>query len=295
LLREAIQSVLNQTFSDFEMLVIDDHSTDNTIDVVASFGDHRVEYVLNDRTRGGAGTRNAGIFRARGEWVAFLDDDDIWLPRKLEVQYQKIQTVEQTAGLIYSGFTIYDTKKKSNVAEFVPTREGFIRDESLLNNVIGTFSTVLIRTSLIKQVGGLDETFPAYQDMELFVRITGLSKVGFVRQNLVQVRRSHEDRISINMEKKLAGSLLFWKKHSNLIDQNCRLRHRAASRVFIYAVVQGNIPEIRKTLFLTLSGLFLDFSNLIRVFRTTVLLIYKTRIRGPLYNIVSNSIGVIGD
>jgi GT2 family glycosyltransferase len=213
----------------------------------------------------------------------------------LEVQYQKIQTVEQTAGLIYSGFTIYDTKKKSNVAEFVPTREGFIRDESLLNNVIGTFSTVLIRTSLIKQVGGLDETFPAYQDMELFVRITGLSKVGFVRQNLVQVRRSHEDRISINMEKKLAGSLLFWKKHSNLIDQNCRLRHRAASRVFIYAVVQGNIPEIRKTLFLTLSGLFLDFSNLIRVFRTTVLLIYKTRIRGPLYNIVSNSIGVIGD
>ena len=76
MLREAIQSVLDQTFTDFELLVVDYHSSDNTAEVVASVADPRIIYLINDHARGGAGTRNAGTFRAKGEWVAFLDSDE---------------------------------------------------------------------------------------------------------------------------------------------------------------------------------------------------------------------------
>ncbi|MFQ5769234.1 MAG: glycosyltransferase family 2 protein, partial [bacterium] len=129
LLKEAIQSVLAQTFSDFELIVVDDHSTDNTRDVIASFRDSRIKYVLNDRTTGGAGTRNAGIFRAQGEWVAFLDDDDVWLPQKLALQYNKIQDVDDSVGLVYCGYATYDFDEKRDIFQYCPQKAGWIQNE----------------------------------------------------------------------------------------------------------------------------------------------------------------------
>ena len=84
LLKGAIQSVLKQTYENFELIVVDDASTDNTKNIVKSFYDNRIRYMMNYHAKGGAGARNAGIFIAKGKWVAFLDDDDIWLPEKLE-------------------------------------------------------------------------------------------------------------------------------------------------------------------------------------------------------------------
>ena len=88
LLKRAVESVLSQTFEDFELIVIDDHSTDDTASVVKSFTDHRMRYLTNQRTKGACGARNTGIFSAKGKWVAFLDDDDVWLPEKLKCQYE---------------------------------------------------------------------------------------------------------------------------------------------------------------------------------------------------------------
>ncbi len=88
LLKRAVESVLSQTFEDFELIVIDDHSTDDTASVVKSFTDPRIRYLINQRTKGACGARNTGIFSAKGKWVAFLDDDDVWLPEKLKYQYE---------------------------------------------------------------------------------------------------------------------------------------------------------------------------------------------------------------
>ena len=131
LLKEAIQSVFDQTFENFELIVIDDHSTDKTKDVVSSFHDSRIKYILNDHAKGGAGTRNAGIFRAKGEWIAFLDDDDIWLPKKLELQYKKIQEIDCTVGLIYTGYAVYDFDKKREILVAIPKKDGSIQNDLL--------------------------------------------------------------------------------------------------------------------------------------------------------------------
>ena len=108
LVKEAIQSVLDQTFDNFELIIVDDHSTDNTKDVVQSYSDKRICYVLNDHIKGAAGARNAGLSRSGGKWVAFLDSDDVWLPKKLELVYEKIKEVDTDVGLIYTGFADYD-------------------------------------------------------------------------------------------------------------------------------------------------------------------------------------------
>lgn len=83
---ESIESVLNQTYKNWELLIVDDCSTDNTDSVVASFDDKRIRYFKNKKNSGAALTRNRAIRKANGEWIAFLDSDDLWLPEKLEKQ-----------------------------------------------------------------------------------------------------------------------------------------------------------------------------------------------------------------
>lgn len=81
---ETIQSVINQTYTNWELLIVDDCSTDNTDEVVASFKDDRIKYFHNEKNSGAALTRNRAMREARGEWIAFLDSDDLWMPEKLE-------------------------------------------------------------------------------------------------------------------------------------------------------------------------------------------------------------------
>lgn len=83
---ESIQSVLNQTYKNWELIIVDDCSTDNTDEIVTSFDDERIRYFRNDKNSGAALTRNKAMREARGEWIAFLDSDDLWMPEKLEKQ-----------------------------------------------------------------------------------------------------------------------------------------------------------------------------------------------------------------
>jgi glycosyltransferase involved in cell wall biosynthesis len=277
LLGEATQSVLTQTFQNFELLVIDDHSTDHTKSVATSFKDHRIKYIMNDRANGGAGTRNAGIFRAKGDWVAFLDDDDVWLPDKLELQYDKIQEVDSSVGLIYSGYAAYDFTERRVIITYVPEKEGWIQGDLLYKNYIGTFDTVVIRTDFLRKVGGLDERFPALQDMELYVRISGISKITFIDKTLVYKRTTNSDRIGWNIKKRLAANLLFWDKYKNLINQDPRLKHHTASRVLVYAFITNSIPLVAKALPWTFLGVIFDRPNLIWTFRQILSHIYNKR------------------
>lgn len=88
---ESIQSVLNQTYKNWELIIVDDCSTDTTDEIVASFNDERIRYFRNDKNSGAALTRNRALREARGEWIAFLDSDDLWMPKKLEKQIAFMQ------------------------------------------------------------------------------------------------------------------------------------------------------------------------------------------------------------
>lgn len=277
MLREAIRSVLGQSFQEFEMLVVDDYSTDHTKEVVGSFNDDRVVYIMNDRGAGGAGTRNAGIFRARGKWVAFLDDDDIWLPQKLSVLHGKILEDGGSAGIIYTGAISYDFEKERELQPRIPDKEGQLDRKLLCNNCIGSFSAVAIRTDLLIHVGGLDEDFTALQDRELYTRIARLTRVAYVKTVLSYIRVANTDRISFSPKKKLESSLLYWRKNRALINGDPKLRHKAASRVFLFALQDGDLKESVKAFPWTAAGLVVDLPNARHTLRS-VYALYRSKL-----------------
>lgn len=148
-LEAAISSVLSQTMEDWELLAIDDGSSDNSCQIAEAFAqkDPRIRFLPNPRNMGVSATRNRGIEAARGTYIAFLDSDDVWHPEKLQVQ---LETMEKTgAGICYTSYAIVDEDgKKSRENYLVPAQVDF--DGLLKENVMGC-STVMLRAELLEQ------------------------------------------------------------------------------------------------------------------------------------------------
>ncbi len=192
LLREAIDSVLAQTYQDFELLIVDDGSTDNTRDLATEYG-NRVTYVFQEN-RGVSGTRNLGIRLSTGEYIAFLDSDDLWLPDKLERQ---VAIMDQNPDLllchteeiwIRRGVRVNPKKKHKKYS-------GYIFQYCLPLCVISP-SSVMIRRTLCEKVGYFDENLPACEDYDLWLRVTKEYPVYFIETPLLIKRGGHPDQLS---------------------------------------------------------------------------------------------------
>lgn len=277
LLKRAIESVLDQTFEDFEIIIVDDHSTDDTSSLMKSFSDPRIQYVINHRKKGACGARNAGIFSARGKWVAFLDDDDVWLPDKLKYQYELIQNVEQTIGLVCTDYAIFKEKGQRPII-YENRLSGWVRDKLLYGGSIGCLSSTCIRSNILKNIEGFDERFPSNQDQDLWLRVAEVSKFAHVPKTLVHMyQENRKDRIGQNSKSKLEGHIMFRNKYSALISQSLRLRHRYESRIFTYAFLQSDRAQISECLPWVLLGTLIDFPHFLRFVRTTMLLAYRKK------------------
>jgi glycosyltransferase involved in cell wall biosynthesis len=268
LLEQAVHSVLTQTYPDFELIVVDDHSTDNTRQVIDTIADPRLVYMSNQRGKGGASARNTGIFHAQGQWVAFLDDDDLWFPEKLEVVYDKIGSVGNDVGLIYSAFQIHHPYGTVEIR--TPKYEGKLRDKLFFKNVIGGFFTVVIRKDILWQVNGLDERFPAMQDIELYIRVTQVVKTATVKKPLVKVQRHNTDRISLSMAKRVEAATLMKEKYHDLISGDKRLRHRIEAELFIFGILSGDFKTAFRSLGWVLMGIFVDIKYFLGIIPTIV-------------------------
>lgn len=165
---KAITSVLGQTFRDFDLLVIDDGSTDETASVVNSFDDTRLRY-FHQENRGISPTRNVGIKRSSGRWVAFLDCDDFWFPTKLEAQLAVART-RPNAGMIYCSAELR-TANGEVLRHYPATVEGRPLDQLLIGNCIsGSASSAMLRRDILDQIGYFDEQLPVCEDWELWLR-----------------------------------------------------------------------------------------------------------------------------
>jgi glycosyltransferase involved in cell wall biosynthesis len=276
LLKRAIESVQDQTFESFEIIVIDDHSIDDTSSVVKSFSDLRIRYMINSRTKGACGARNVGIFSAKGKWVAFLDDDDIWLPEKLKCQYELTRNADQSVGLVCTDYAIFKEKRQRPI-NIKNRPSGWVRDKLLYGNSIGCLSSVCIRTEVLKAIEGFDERFPSSQDQDLYLRVAELSQFAYVPQTLVHIHQESQNRIGQNPKRKLEGYIMLRDKHFALIDQSLRLRHRYESRIFTYAFLQSDKALIAKCLPWVLLGTLVDFHNFLLTIRATVLLYIRNK------------------
>lgn len=192
-----IDSVLAQTLGDFEIIVVDDCSSDDTAARVDAFSDPRVSYLQQPSNRGGAVARNAGIRAARGEFVAFLDSDDLWLPEKLEKQIDGMRAAGSDFGLSYTWLRCVDDDGQETM-RIHPDIDGDCFERMLVSNFIGSFSNLVVRRELLVEEGGLDENFRSCQDWDLLIRLCRRARVHCQRDYLVLYLQSVTDKVRIS-------------------------------------------------------------------------------------------------
>ncbi len=192
IIEEAIDSVLAQDYTEFELIVVDDGSTDQTSDVLNAYRNDIK--VLCQKNKGVSAARNRGIAEASGKFIAFLDSDDLWLPQKLTVQIEFFnQTPDalicQTEEIwIRNGLRVNPKKRHKKPS-------GMIFKPSLKLCLISP-SAVMIRRSLFDRVGEFDETLPACEDYDLWLRISCRFSIHLIDAPLIIKRGGHEDQLS---------------------------------------------------------------------------------------------------
>ena len=180
----AIVSVLEQTFSDYEIIIVDDGSTDNTRQVVEPYLD-RAQYVYQEN--GGAGmARNHGLRLARGEYIAFLDSDDLFMPHKLERQIAYLEA-NPAVGLVYAGHEFIHEDGRYFSTQRVRTADAAY--PRLMADCRIALPSVLVRRSVLDAVGGFDETMRIGQDVDLWLRIARHFPVGVIEEPVTRIRR----------------------------------------------------------------------------------------------------------
>lgn len=157
LLAETIDSILKQTFGDFELIVVDNCSSDNTEGVVKAHTDKRIRYFIHQNNGVIAVNRNYGISKAHGQYIAFCDDDDLWMPEKLERQLQEFQKDEHL-GLVCSNVINIDRHSNYVGMSGIKSRDKNFTFEGLLQNNSIACSSVLVKMEVLDDVGIMDES-----------------------------------------------------------------------------------------------------------------------------------------
>jgi glycosyltransferase involved in cell wall biosynthesis len=173
LIGRSIQSVLDQTYRDFEIIVVDDGSTDNTEEIVKRFNDDRIRYIKHDTNRGAGAARNTGIKAARGKYIAFHDSDDECLPEKLEKHIKVFETVPPEVGVVYSDMLQISEDGKTKYLHSPTITGKNIIDPKTSNYQAWGLATgiVISRKDCFDVTGLFDENFQRSEDLELFIRL----------------------------------------------------------------------------------------------------------------------------
>lgn len=237
LIERAIKSVLSQTYQNFELVIVDDGSTDNTDDVINKLQqqDDRIIYLKHDKNKGGSATRNTGIKASRGECIAFLDSDDEWLPEKLSCQMEAI--IRQNVSIVTCFCDSYDVYGKK-IKEYHQIYSGNPLYEHMFSNIAGT-SLILVKKNDLKKVGFF-ENVPSQQDQILILKLLGIGlNVFTVEKVLVKYFEHNDFRISGITDRKIEGERIsydFQKKYFRLINKkqqtNLYLNH--LNKMFTY-------------------------------------------------------------
>ena len=225
MLQRALATVVEQTHQNWNAIVVNNFSTDNTLEVVAAFNDPRIQCV-NFRNNGVIGaSRNEGIALATGKYVAFLDSDDTWFSTKLE---KCVEILESGSDLVCHAEYWIDESGKSRLVAYGPSEAATHHNLIYKGNRISTSATV-VRTALLIEVNGFDVApeLISTEDYDLWIRLAAKSdKFAFISEPLGEYHR-HDNNVSANIEKHLAAELALLEKH---FSANTRFENMIARR-----------------------------------------------------------------
>lgn len=249
LLGRAIRSVLAQSFRNFELLIVDDSSSDNSEEVVRSFLDSRIRYVRHKTNCGAPAARNTGIRLSRGEYIAFLDSDDELLPDKIEVQLRKFQ--ENPARLSNLGVVLgrrwltnlrHIQTAKRRVAYRGYVYPLFFKDKAVR---LGDFPTLMARKACLDDIGGFDEQFPASQFFDLCVRLASRYEFDTV-DTLVEIYHDDSGPHLWTPANRAKAANLLLRKYKDGIPHRRYFHSRLRIYLGVTALQQGYINEARR-------------------------------------------------
>ena len=224
----AIESVLKQSYQDFEIIVINDGSTDHTEAMVKGFIDFRIRYICHKKNLCLSEARNTGIRASRGEYIALLDADDEFLPEKLDMQVKLLQNEPYDVGVVCAWSFNIDENGNYISKRCLPRKEGYIFKDLLSTNYLSV-PALLIRRECFEKVGLFDSSLDGQEDWDMWIRIAKFYKFSLIKIPLAK-RRIHPHRISYHLERKVVTAKRIIKKHINEL----KIRRNIHSRHYFY-------------------------------------------------------------
>ena len=220
-LPRAIKSVLNQIFQDFEIIVVDDGSTDNTEQVVRNFQnrDKRIKYIWQEQSGGPSKPKNTGIKAARGRYIAFLDSDDEWFPEKLEKQLELFEKGPSNLGFV--GCNLLSIEQKTGKILEEVKLPSSLRHNALEKFLVGCFiyssSDVVVKSKILANVGLFDENIRIGEDWDMSIRISQKYKFDFVSKPLFKhyIHRGNITKTT-SIDEKIKDQKYILRKYKNL-------------------------------------------------------------------------------
>ena len=235
LLPRAVGSVLAQTWTDFELLIVDDHSTDGTPAVIAGFADRRIRSWRHERNRGQSKALNTGIERARGEYFAFLDDDDEWLPAKLAAQVALLDAAPPDVGLAYCWHDELDEASRRRIGTTRLTLRGDIFEHVLALHLPASPSSWLVRGTAARSVGGFDEGLERAKDVDFMGRLCARGwRVDFVPEVALLKYRHARGQMTDRTPENLAARAGVVRAHLARFARELRERPAAHARAHLW-------------------------------------------------------------
>lgn len=245
ILIRALESILNQTYKNLEVIVVDDSPSDypfrkdvsNAIQNKVNQG-FNVRYIPHMNNMGACAARNTGMLAAKGTYIAFLDDDDEWMPSKIEKQMKVIK--DTNVALVYCGW-LYQ-QDNDEVSEYIKTKyvRGMVFNKLLYENFIASTSFPLIDLNCLKKVGGFDVLMQSAQDYDVWLRLAKDYEIDYVEEPLVVYHYHTGEQISSNPVKKINGLERINQKYHTYIGKDNKLWWMRHIVIAPYYAMAGN-------------------------------------------------------